>query len=432
MLNLIDYLKQICPQIYNIRRQIHKYPEMGWVEYKTTAFIATFLQNLGYSVKLGADAIKASSRLTPPTPEHCAKERQRAIAQGADPKLVQDMGDGLTGLWVDIGPSNNEPILALRFDIDSIGIIESTNDKHKPVMEDFASCNTGSMHACGHDGHAAIGLGLALVLHEIRHKLTRTVRLIFQPAEEMGQGAKAMLDAGAMQNVDELIGIHLGVQATNANTLICGTTDFLAVTSFELTYQGHAAHAGLSPHEGKNALMAAVSAIQGMQSISRHGQGETRVNIGQLLVDGSPNIVPSKAWLAGETRGINSTLNDWMTSEVQRISKAAADMWDCDYQFDLVGSCISGYSDEKLAKEVYDIASTMPCFDNIILNAKFLASEDFTWLLKDVQDRGGHGTYIQIGVDLKAGHHNELFDFDEEALMRGIELLAKLIIKKLT
>ncbi len=432
MYNLDQKLQSITSKIHEIRQNIHKHPESGWNEYRTTAFIASFLQELGYEINMGEAAIKASSRLAPPSAEQCAKSRERAISQGADPKLVEKMGDGLTGLWLDIGEVGSGPIMALRFDIDAIITVESSAKNHRPQNEGFASCNTGFMHACGHDGHVAIGLGLALILHDIQHDLKGVVRLIFQPAEEVGQGAKAMLDAGVMNDVQELIGIHLGVQAKDAQTLICSTTDFLAVTSFELTYTGKAAHAGLAPQEGHNALMAAMAAAQGILSISRHGHGETRVNVGQLMVvDGAPNVIPAKVWLAGETRGIDSNLDTWMQDEVTRISKAAAEMWGCEYKLKRVGSCISGYSDEDLAKDVYDVAKDMPCFKNILLSARFLASEDFTWLLQDVQKRGGKGTYIQVGVNLKAGHHNEKFDFDEAGLMRSVELLARLVMKKM-
>ncbi len=432
MYNLHERIEKITQSICNIRRDIHKHPEKGWREYRTAALAVSFLQKLGLTVTFGKDAVKDSSRLTPPDAETCAKERQRAIDQGADPKIVAHMGDGLTGLWVDISNGSTQgPVLALRFDMDAIGTTESIDKNHKPMHENFASCNEGTMHACGHDGHIAIGLGLALILHEIRHQLKGVVRLIFQPAEEIGQGAKAMLDAGVMQNVQEIIGIHLGVQAKEAGTIICGTTDFLAVSSFELSYAGKAAHAGLAPHEGQNALMAAVTAIQGIHSIARHGQGETRLNIGQLVVNGSPNIVPSEAWLAGETRGINSSVNDWMFNEVTRISKAAADMWDCTHNLRRVGVCISGFSDESIAEDVYNVAKTMPYFTNIIPSARFLASEDFTWFLQDVQERGGQGTYIQVGTKLAAGHHNEKFDFDEDALIHSVELLARIVISKL-
>ncbi len=434
MQNIHLLLEKISSRITNIRRHIHKYPETGWHEFHTTSFAVNFLQELGLDVHFGSEAINANSRLTTPCSDTLKLERERAIAQGANPKLVAQMGEGLTGLWVDIGPnsSNLGPIIAFRFDMDAIGTIEYDGQDHKPIQEGFASCNHGSMHACGHDGHVAVGLGLALVLQEIRHELKGTVRLIFQPAEEIGQGAKAMLDAGVMQNVQEIIGIHLGVQAKDSGTIICGTSDFLAVSSFELTYFGKAAHAGLAPQEGQNALMAAITAVQGIHSISRHGDGESRLNVGQLIVDGSPNIIPSKAWLAGETRGINCAVNDWMFSEVERISRAAADMWDCTYKLHRVGSCISGFSDEHLALEVSEIAKNIPYFNNILLNARFLASEDFTWLLKDVQDRGGMGTYIQVGTKLAAGHHNEKFDFDEGALVPCVELLARLIMSKLT
>ncbi len=438
-------LHSLAAQVIAFRRDIHKYPELGWQEYRTASKIIELFQSLGYEVCLGEQAVQDTARLTPPTQEQCAREKARAIIQGANPALVERMGHGLTGLWVDIPlgkgkrGENKGPLVALRFDMDANELKESAQKTHVPTAAGFQSQNTVCMHACGHDGHVAMGVGLGLILHALRTQaqlynaehLCGTVRLIFQPAEEIGQGAKAMLAAGAMVDVDFLYGIHLGIQAQDPSTLICGTTDFLANTTFEVTFEGRAAHSGLAPQEGRNALLAAATAVQGMHSIARHGKGLTRVNVGQLQVQGAPNVIPSKAFLVGETRADDTDINTWMCEEAQRICQGAAHMWGCTCTFSCIGTCVNGYSDMPLAQEVFTMAQSMPCFDRVLLSEKFLASEDFTWLLQDVQQRGGQGTFIQLGVQLCGGHHTSSFDFDEAALMRGLELLARLVWQKL-
>ncbi len=442
MQSVEQLIKNLAQEVIAFRRDIHAFPELGWLEYRTTSKIAEVFLNLGYEVHLGAEAVHAPSRLTPPHTDVCSREKARAIIQGALPNLVERMGDGLTGLWVDIPlgkPTDDTAIIALRFDMDANNVSECQDAAHYPAAHAFQSQNGALMHACGHDGHVAMGVGLGLALHALRTQgeedgamsLHGRVRLIFQPAEEIGQGAKAMLHAGVLEGVTTLYGVHLGIQACEAGTLICGTTDFLANTTFEVTFKGRAAHSGLAPQEGRNALLAATAAVQGMYSIARHGKGETRVNVGLLQVKGAPNVVPCEAFLVGETRAAHSHINTWMTEEVQRICQGAAHMWGCTCTFVPIGACVNGYSDASLAQEVAHIAQDMPCFTHILHTEKFLASEDFTWFLKDVQSRGGQGTFIQLGVNLVGGHHNSSFDFDEEALLRGLELLVRILCKKL-
>ncbi len=440
-------LKTIAPRIIAFREDLHRHPELAWLEYRTTSKIAEVFESLGYVVRMGRDAILPEARLTPPTPEQCAREEARAIIEGAKPEHIERMrqgSGGLTGLWLDMPfgkqmPQKEIPIYAFRFDIDANEVQEQTLGEHVPAQQDFYSLHKGIMHACGHDGHAAIGVGLGLMLHGLRHTLNQsaqpfTIRLIFQPAEEVGQGAKAMLEAmqqqSALDNVAEVYGLHLGVQAQTPETLICGTTHFLANTSFKVHFHGTSAHSGLAPHEGHNALLAAAMAVQGMHAIPRHGQGQSRINIGELHCAGASNVIPAYAWLAGETRAIDTRINTWMHEYAQRICQGAAQMWQCEHDFNIIGTCINGYSDASLAQEVQNVAEQMPCFSTIIPQEKFWASEDFTWFLQDVQSRGGRGTYIQLGISRKGGHHSHCFDFEAKALLRGVELLTRLVRKK--
>ena len=424
----------LAPLIHALRRDLHRHPETSWLEYRTAAVAAAYLLDMGYEVTLGADAVCAEARLDPPCPHRCAEERARAVAEGADPLLVTRMGDGLTGLWADLhcpGPEKNSegtPILALRFDMDANDIVECPEAQHFPTRQGFSSCHAGAMHACGHDGHTAMGMGVAAILKRLQKHLHGTVRLVFQPAEELGQGALSMLRAGAMRGVDQLIGLHLGIQA-GPGDIICGTTHFLATTTFEATFEGRPAHAGIAPEEGRNALMAATSAVQSFHAIPRHGHGPTRINVGQLTVDGAPNIIPARAWLAGETRGVTSAINAHMMDEVERMTQAAARMWGCAGRLRRVSECPSGASDPNMALRVARVAKEMGGFGNIVPSQEFWASEDFTWLLNGVQEQGGQGTYIQLGVERLGGHHTERFDFDEDILPRGMELLARLVVE---
>ena len=428
----------IAPLIVALRRDLHRHPESGWKEYRTASLAARHLLDLGYEVTMGADAVCAGARLTAPDPATCARERRRAVAEGAEPELVARMGDGLTGLWADLicpGPTATDegpgPLVALRFDMDANELLEIDVPEHLPVREGFASRHAGAMHACGHDGHTAMGMGLAAVLKTLRPCLRGTVRLIFQPAEEEGLGAAPMAAAGAVDGVDRLFGLHLGIQAAHTGDLICGTTDFLATTTFNIQFTGRAAHAGIAPQEGRNALLAACTATQNMHAISRHGDGASRINIGQFAAGDASNIIPAHATIIGETRGVTSAINNYMMDEVARMSEAAAQMWGCRSRLHRTSECPSGASSPELVDVVERVAHDMGGFRNIVHTRGFWASEDFTWLMNRVQEHGGHATYIQLGTDRPAGHHTRRFDFDETALASGMELLTRLVVDSL-
>lgn len=426
----------ITPLIIALRRDFHKHPESAWCEYRTTSLVARHLIDLGYKVVMGQDAHVNDLRGIVPSPEKARQEQERAISQGADATLVNRMGNGFTGLWADLvcGPAGDAasttvqgPCIALRFDMDALEIQECALPQHKPFTEGFASTQEGLMHSCGHDGHTALGMGVAAIVKSLQSELRGTVRLIFQPAEEGAHGATPMCAAGAVDNVDILLGVHFGIQAQKTGELICGTTEFLATTTFVAEFSGTSAHAGIAPHQGKNALLAACSAVQGLHAIPRHGQGNTRINVGQIGGGDAGNIIPAHAWIKAETRGGTSELNNYMMQEATRIVTAAAAMWDCTVTITARGDCPSANSDMQVANVIGDIASTMPNFTRIIPNQHFMASEDFTVFLNKVQKQGGVGSYIQMGANLTSGHHTSDFDFDETALPTAMELLARVV-----
>lgn len=239
------------------RRDLHKHPEAGWTEFRTSSFIIKELQALGYKVCFGSDIVNERYMLGVPSEEHLAACQERAVKEGADIKLVQAMTGGFTGAVGILETGRPGKTIAFRFDIDSNDAVECREDKHRPMVEGFASEHSKEMHACGHDGHAAIGLGLARLLAAHREELSGKVKLIFQPAEEGVRGAYAMVNAGVVDDVDYFFSGHVGFKATTDNTIIVRTDGFLATTKLDAEFRGVSAHAGAAPEEGKNALLAA-------------------------------------------------------------------------------------------------------------------------------------------------------------------------------
>lgn len=426
----------LTPLITALRRDIHKHPEAAWCEYRTTSLVARQLTDLGYQVVMGRDAHVAELRSALPDVDVCKREQERAISQGADAALVQRMGNGFTGLWADLecGPEGSKgqgPCIALRFDMDALDMPESSSPQHKPSKEGFASVRDGVMHACGHDGHTAVGMGVAAMLKSMQSQLRGKIRLIFQPAEEGAHGALPMCAAGAMDGVDMVLGLHIGIQAKSLGELITGTSDFLATATFIAQFEGKSAHAGMAPQQGRHAILAACTAVQNLQAISRNSQGDTRINVGQIGGGDAANIIPAHAWIRGETRGITTEVNVYMMEEVKRIVHAAAEMWNCQCTLTSLGECPSGSSDMAASLVVQEVAKDMGVFTNIVPMQNFMASEDFAVFLQKVHENGGIGTYVQVGTPLPSGHHTSAFDFDEAALAPAMELLVRTVAQYL-
>ncbi len=412
------------------RRDLHKFPEAGWTEFRTTALAIQRMQELGYTITCGEKCLNKAFMMGVPSAEELKKHEQRALQQGADPQIISQM-QGLTGFWADLKCSDDPITVAVRFDMDANDVQESAEAAHRPKAENFASVNDGVMHACGHDGHVAIGLAVAEIMASMKNSLKGTLRFIFQPGEEGCRGAQPMVEAGAMEGVDYALGLHVSFQAAKNGQLICGTVGFLATTKWDVSFTGKQAHAGAAPQEGKNALLAAAVCALNLHAISRHGDGITRINVGKLIAGQGRNVLPPNGLLLMETRGATSELNEYMTERSERIIKAAADMYECQYSITAVGSAQSGESDAELIAMVAEQAKSIPFYTDIVESKNFGACEDFTHMMRAVQKQGGKSTYVQVGIDRTAGHHNDKFDIDESGLAPAVELVCKCVLKLL-
>lgn len=221
-----EHVEQIKKRIIAWRREFHQYPEVGWTEFRTASIVANTLADLGFVVQTGRAAVKPEQRLGVPDTTLLSKAKERALQNGGSPLWLNKMEEGLTGvvgIW-DTGKPG--PTVAFRFDMDALEITKDLRAEHGPALEGFRSRHEGVMHACGHDGHTAIGLGLATLVSGLKERLTGRIKLIFQPAEEGGRGAKAMVDAGVLDDVDFFFAGHLGLMARQNNQVVCGVTTF--------------------------------------------------------------------------------------------------------------------------------------------------------------------------------------------------------------
>lgn len=413
-----------------LRRDLHKYPETGFLEYRTASKIVNTLRSLGFTVLYGADVNDtAGVESLPPRAIQAAAMRQ-AVAEGADPVLVTEMADGKTGVVgiLDGTAGGGGQTVAFRFDIDANDASESDGECHRPTVEGFRSEHKNAMHACGHDGHTAIGLLLARLLSEHREAFRGRVKLIFQPAEEGVRGAEPMVRAGVVDDADVFFGGHIGLSAKENRMLVASVGEFLLASKFEAVFTGKSSHAGLAPEEGRNALLAAAQAALALHAIPRHGKGASRVNVGVLNAGTGMNVTPDRAVMRFETRGETTEINAFMETEARRIVRSAADMYGVGVTLSRVGYAGSFTPDPAFAKEIEGLAAASGFYTRIESYGAMNASEDCTAFLSRVTERGGRAIYMMYGSALSAGHHNGRFDFDESVIPRTAAFLCALAL----
>ena len=416
-------------ELVTCRRDFHKHAETGWFEMRTSSIIARKLTDLGYEVLMGEEVCNPEDRMGVPSEQELEEHYQRAMEQGADPELVQRTRGGKTGV-IGILRCGEGPTVAMRFDIDALGVFESDEPDHRPTAEGFASVNYGSMHACGHDGHATIGLGVAKALMAVKEQLSGTIRLIFQPGEEGVRGAKGIVQAGHLDNVDYFISGHLSSRSQDNNAhFIANSYGALATCKYDAVYHGFAAHAGGSPNSGKNAMLAACTAVLNLQAIPRHGAGATRINVGRLIAGSGRNVICDEAKLELEVRGATAELNEYMSRYSERVLKAAADMHDCTVDIKLMGSAIPLRSDPEFAQQLRAIAEEkMGLIHDARESFKSSGSEDVSYMMQRVQEQGGKAVYMRVLTPMAAGGHNRRYDFGEDVLVYGTKLFAGCVL----
>lgn len=409
-------------QVVRSRRDFHRYAESGWCEFRTASKVARTLTALGLDVALGRDVV-TDHRMGLPPEEELERELERALDQGADEEFARLMAGGFTGVVATLRGELPGPTVALRFDMDANRGAESIDRDHAPAMLGYASVNAGTHHNCGHDGHTAIGLGVARRISELAANVRGEIRLVFQPAEEGLRGGAAMVAAGVARDVDIFLACHLGVQARRTGEVVAGYNSILASTKFDAEFVGRSAHASISPHLGRNALGAAAAAALSLLALPRHGEGETRVNVGRLAAGEARNAIPDHAMLLGEIRSDRSDILEFLSEQVTAVVEGAARMYGVDATITEVGRAGAASSDAELSSLVADAARRCRGVQTVRDCAEFKGSDDATCFMDEVAKNGGKAAYVGIGADLADAHHAARFDFDEAALPIGVEVL---------
>ena len=420
MISLSAYI----PEMIETRRKLHKHPEIAWTEFLTTQVIVNRVRELGFKTVLG-EALFNKDAVLGREPAVVEAAMARSLKLGMDKKLLDEM-QGYTGCMAIWETGRPGPVTALRFDIDCVNVEENHNDTNEAFCGGFDSECAGFMHACGHDAHAAMGLAVAHWIHDNADSLCGTIKIVFQPAEEGTKGASGIAASDNLDDVDYLIGAHIGV-AAHLHEVAIIRSGFLSTTKMNVSFTGVPAHAGAAAELGRNALMAACSASMQIMGIARHGQGDTSVNIGTLRAGEGRNVVPVHASIEMEVRGKTAAINQYMQDTAERMVRGSAESYGVQYKIDVMGKAESVACDEDLSDMVKEAAQSVEGVTRVFDIVGCTGSEDCSLLINKVQSHGGKAAFFFYGCN-NHGHHKSDFEIqDTESMPVGLEVFLKMI-----
>ncbi len=376
-----DSLKDILPALIQLRRHLHAHPELSGQEYQTAALVAGELRKSGWEVK---EAV------------------------------------GRTGVVAEMG-NKRGPVVGLRVDMDALPIEERTG-------LDYASSFQGLMHACGHDLHTCIGLGVAKVLAKNKFTTSR-IRIIFQPAEEIAQGANWMRAEKVLDGVKALFGVHVYPDLSVGKIGIRSGTFTAAAAELEIDIVGDGGH-GARPHEGIDSIWIAAKVISGLQeAISRRLDAlkPVVISFGKISGGNAFNVIAERVKLLGTVRCLDINLYEKLPKWIEKIVKNIASNYGAQAQIKFKSIAPPVYNDPELTNLLSTCAKNFIDEKNIVyLENPSLGAEDFAFFLQDVP-----GTMFRLGVAGDKGCaplHSGNFSLDERSLELGIKILSQTII----
>lgn len=411
-------------QLISVRRHLHTMPEEGWCEFRTTAYLMEALRSYGYEVLAGTKVIDPDSCLGR-NPKLVEAAQKYALENGVSQSLLDEM-EGYTGCCAVMDTGRPGPTLAVRFDIDCVPVLESTNEAHIPAKEGFASQRPGFMHACGHDAHMSTGLAVAHWFADHKEEMKGKLKILFQPAEEGVRGAAGMAASGVADDADFFLAAHIAMMCKSGEVSI-KPYGFLCTTKLDVTFTGAPAHAGVEPNAGRNAMAAACNAFVQLLGIPRHGSGMSRINVGQLNAGEGRNVIPSKAVMKMEVRGETAEINTYMYESAVNIIKGCALAQGCEYTIEKMGEAVDLINDEELVEVLRKAAGAVEGVTVRDDPMNFGGSEDATIIARRVQARGGKAAFFVLGADRPSGHHTAEFDIDERSLDTGLAVWANAV-----
>ena len=370
------------------RHDIHRHPELAFEEHRTADKVAELLTGFGLEV-------------------------HRSI--------------GNTGVVGVLNKGSSERAIGLRADMDALKILEQNTFE-------YCSLSDGKMHACGHDGHTAMLLGAAHYLAS-EGAFDGTVVFIFQPAEEHGDGARAMIDDGLFERfpVDSVFAIHNFPSLATGKFAVRAGSIMAAEDNFEITINGVGCHAAM-PHLGKDPIVIGseiVTAMQSLVSRSLDPLDNAVVSFTEFLTNGTINVIPGQVILKGDTRSLTTAVQDHIESTMERIVSGICAAHGASYEFSYRHNFIPTVNTPDEAEIAANVARIVVGTENVVGDSRpIMGSEDFGYML---QSRPGAYLLLGNGEEGVGGCslHNPAYDFNDDILSIGADFWVTLVATQL-
>ncbi len=383
---------ELQPQLVAWRRDFHMHPELGFQEVRTAGVVAEHLRALGLEVTTGVGKTGVVALVEPDeAPAHAA-----------------------TGL--------------LRFDMDALPIHEENDVPYR-------SQTPGVMHACGHDGHTAIGMGVAQLLARHRNELAGRVKLVFQPAEEGLGGARAMIADGVLENPkpQASFGLHLWSRLPLNQVVVQSGPLMAGADKVDLIVEGVGGH-GAMPHETVDAIVIASQIVLAWQTIISRNVSPTTpavITVGEFHAGSAANVIAGRAKLSCSIRSFDLETRDFLVRRMREVAEGVCTAHGATCALTFTPGVLPTINSEAGAALMRTVATELVGAQNVITQTPAMVGEDMSEFLMRAP-----GCYVLVGANdphgpLNSPHHSPTFDFDERMLSTGVALLAGAAVRYL-
>jgi amidohydrolase len=370
-----------------LRRDFHMHPELGFEEVRTAGIVASELHKLGLEVTTGI-----------------AHTGVMAVLEGAKPGRV----------------------VLLRVDMDALPVNEATG-------AEYASQSTGKMHACGHDGHTAIGLTAARLLHAHRDELAGTVKFIFQPAEEGLGGANRMLAEGILDAPvpDVALGLHVWNEKPVGWWGIAPGPVMAGADTFSVRILGKGGH-GAAPHFSQDPVAAAAQVITALQSIVARNVAPLKsavISVTRIRGGEAFNVIPQEVEFTGTIRTFEEAVHQTVLERFHQVVEGVAQAMGCQAEINIQTITPAVVNDPQVAVRLQRLAAELSPQATVEISFQTMGSEDMAFILQKVP-----GCFVMVGSanfekGLSYGHHHPRFDFDEQVLPAAAAFAAEAVFE---
>jgi amidohydrolase len=390
---LRDDIDEIMPGVVADRRDFHEHPELAYQEERTAGIVADRLRALGI------------------------EDIRTGIAQ-----------TGVTGLIRGQKPGNGRTVL-LRADMDALPILEENE-------VDYVSKTPGVMHACGHDAHTAMLLGVARLLNDRRDEFAGTVKLLFQPAEEFPPGgAKPMIEAGVLEDpkVDAAFGIHIDQHSPVGKISLRPGPAMAAADRFAILIHGKGGH-GARPQDCVDPIAIGAQIVTALQTLVAREIDPTEAAVVSVCVFKSGeafNVIPDTAELGGTVRTFTPENRDFLEARIETLARGIATAMRAEIEYTYTRGYPATVNDAAMADLVGEEAARVVGEEGVQHAPLLMGAEDFSYFLEAVP-----GTFWFVGSQnpergLVWGHHHPRFDIDEASMAVGMESMVNVALRYL-